>query len=156
MNISYRALTFAALTIVMWGLWGFFGKLALDKRMTPIAMFLVETVTSAILAIPVFLMLASRYERTAPMLNVWGVLSGAALAVGLLFYYAALEQAQVSIVVPLTATYPVVAALLGFALLGERPTTTQVAAIVLIVIGVVLLLGAAPNPRSPTQSSSMM
>lgn len=71
------------------------------------------------------------------MLNAFGALSGAALAVGLLFYYVALEVGQ----------------LLSFALLGERPTLTQVAGIVLIVIGVVMLLGPAPAQTSPSQSS---
>jgi uncharacterized membrane protein len=48
----------------------------------------------------------------------------------------------VSIIVPLTATYPVVAALLGVAILGERPSLSQWIGIILIIMGAVLLLSS--------------
>ena len=42
--------------------------------------------------------------------NVFGVASGAGLALGLFCYYFALETSHASILVPLTATYPAVSA----------------------------------------------
>src|SRR4030095_696736 len=142
MSIAPHLLFFSGLTIVMWGLWGFLGKLALERGMGPTLMFLAESATSAVLAIPVLLVLLNTHQDQSARssLNAFGVLSGAALAVGLLFYYLALQRGQVSIVVPLTATYPVVSALLGVAVLGERPSLSQVFGIVLIIVGIVLLL----------------
>ena len=139
--VMNRSLLFIFITILMWGVWGFFGKLALEKRMAPANVFLAEVITSAVLAVPLFVF--AFYRRSGPPLtsaNIYGFLSGAALAVGLFFYYLALENTQASVVVPLTASYPVVAALLSFALLGERPSIAQWAGIVLIVLGGGLLL----------------
>jgi transporter family protein len=142
MNADNRPLVFSLLTILMWGLWGFFGKLALERRMAPTAVFLAEALVGAFIAVPLFLFVAQR--QGAPSLpntlNVYGILSGATLAVGLLFYYLALEGANVSVVVPLTATYPVVAVLLGYAFLGERPSALQLAGVILVVAGAALLL----------------
>jgi transporter family protein len=134
----------------MWGLWGFFGKLALEKKMAPISILFAETLISALIAFPIFLTMAIR--ANAPTLqssfNVYGVLSGFGLAVGLLFYYFALSEARVAIVVPLTATYPIVAVLLSYALLGERPSFAQWVGVILVVIGVALLLsGSASESR---------
>ena len=140
MNSDHRVLALSALTIVMWGLWGFFGKLALERKMAPAAVFLAETLVSVALAVPLFLLLVYRQEARPSSVNVFGILSGAALALGLLFYYLALEGGRMSVVVPLTATYPVVAALLGVAALGERPTASQWLGVVLVVAGVLLLL----------------
>jgi transporter family protein len=142
MNAENRPLLFSLLTILMWGLWGFFGKLALERRMAPTAVFLAETVVSALIAVPLFLVLLQRQDAPPlhAALNVYGIASGVALAVGLLFYYLALEGAGVSVVVPLTATYPVVAVLLGYAALGERPSPAQWLGVALVVAGAVLLL----------------
>lgn len=135
----------------MWGLWGFFGKLALEKRMPPTTVFLAETVVSALIAI--FLLFAVVQRQDGQLLfstiNVYGILSGVALAVGLLFYYFALEDAKVTVIVPLTATYPVVAVLLAFVLLRERPRPLQWVGVVLVVAGVALLLSGPSKTPEP-------
>lgn len=140
MNSDHRVLLLSGLTIVMWGLWGFFGKLALERKMAPTAVFLAETLVSVALAVPIFLLLVYRQGAPPSSVNLFGILSGAALALGLLFYYLALESGRISVVVPLTASYPVVAALLGVVVLGERPSLTQWLGVALVVAGVVLLL----------------
>ena len=127
----------------MWGLWGFFGKLALEKRMAPTTLFLAESLVSALIAVFLFFAVVQRHEAQPSLystVNVYGILSGAALAVGLLFYYFALEGANVSFVVPITATYPIVAVLLGYVLLRERPSPLQWIGVILVVAGTALLM----------------
>jgi hypothetical protein len=51
MSIDYRLLLFAGLTILLWGFWGFFAKLALEKNMAPTSVFLAEVLTSAVCAV---------------------------------------------------------------------------------------------------------
>lgn len=135
----------------MWGLWGFFGKLALEKRMPPTTVFLAETVISALIAIFLLFAIVQRQdgESLFSTINVYGILSGVALAVGLLFYYFALEGARVTVIVPLTATYPVVAVLLAFVLLRERPQPLQWVGIILVVAGVALLLSGPSKTPEP-------
>jgi uncharacterized membrane protein len=75
--------------------------------------------------------------------NWYGFLSGAALAGGIGFYYVALRGERLSIVVPLTAVYPLVAILLGMLFLGERLSPLQWAGIGLTTAGVMLLVAEA-------------
>jgi bacterial/archaeal transporter family protein len=143
MSTDTRAVFFSSLTIGLWGLWSFWGKMALERKMAPPAIFLVETLMTTALAIPVFVALVYWQKSVLFSFNRYGVLSGAALAFGVLCYYFALAEGRVSIIVPLTATYPVVAALLGYALLGERPSRAQWAGILLIIMGAALLLSSS-------------
>lgn len=135
----------------MWGFWGFFGKLALDRKMSPVTIFLGEILISAIIAVPVLLIfLRNQHSDAHPLSwNVFGLASGAGLALGLLFYYLALNKGQVSLVVPLTATYPVVSVLLGYAILGERPSVAQWIGVVMVIVGVLLLLSGPVARVSP-------
>lgn len=156
MSSPGRQLFFCALTIVCWGLWGFFGKLALEKKMAPGTIFLGEVFISCLCAIPVAAILVR--NGAAPFSysswNLPGLLSGLGLAVGLLSYYFALEDADIAVVVPLTATYPLISVVLGYAILGERPSAMQCCGIALVVLGAALLLAGQPSkPTSELRSS---
>lgn len=146
---------FAALTILMWGFWGFFGKLALERGMSPIAIFLGEVVVGVLCSlILVVLFLPTGNSLRYNSWNVFGLASGAGLAFGLVFYYLALNEGQATLVVPITATYPVVSVLLSFAILGERPRLIQWIGIFLVILGVVLLLSAPLTKAQHKQETS--
>jgi len=149
MNTDNRLLIFSALTILMWGLWGFFGKLALERKMPPTTIFLAEVFISAACAGPVLFVLLREQGGAAltSSWNVFGLISGAGLAFGLLFYYFALKDGRASTVVPLTSTYPVISALLSYAALGERPSLLQWLGVGLVVAGVALLLSGPVSAK---------
>jgi bacterial/archaeal transporter family protein len=148
MTIDSRSLWLSVATVVLWGLWGFFGKLALERRMLPATIFIWEVLISAVCAIGVVLFVWVRQvDRSAHAAwNVFGVLSGTGLALGLLCYYLALQGSNASFVVPFTATYPAVAVLLSYAVLGERPSAAQWVGIVLVIVGAALLLSGPASP----------
>jgi transporter family protein len=131
-----------ASVIVLWGLWGFFGKVGLARRMPPLSMFFAEVTVGFLIGAALLLFLASRGQRLPweQSWNAFGVLSGAGLAVGLLLYYLALERAWASVVIPVTATYPIVSVLLSVVFLAERLTWAQSLGLGLIAVGLVLLL----------------
>ena len=143
--MDYRLGLLAGCTIILWGLWGFFGKLALQNGMAPTTMFLAEVLTSTICTVPLVVVLLRNHSLSQwpPSWNVFGVLSGAGLALGLLCYYVALEKTQASLLVPLTAVYPVVSVLLSYAVLHERLSLLQWVGVVLVVGGAMLLLSPA-------------
>jgi transporter family protein len=153
MSIDYRLLLFAGLTILLWGFWGFFGKLALEKNMAPTSVFLAEVFISAVCAVPVLLILWRKHEVASlyTSWNVFGLASGAGLALGLFCYYFALEKSQASILVPLTAMYPAVSVLLSYALLHERPHVSQWVGIIFVIVGAILLLSGPTANTSPEQ-----
>ena len=151
--MDYRALLLAGLTILLWGCWGFFGKLALDKHMAPTSVFLAEVCTSAVCAVPVLVLLWRQHEVASltPSWNVFGVASGAGLALGLFCYYFALETSHASILVPLTAIYPAVSVVLSYAFLHERPQVFQWVGILFVIVGAILLLTGPPATRTPEE-----
>src|ERR1700749_2201562 len=116
MNDNRMVFALAGATIFLWGLWGLFGKLALDHGMPPLSIFIVEVIASlAIVLLVIFV--RQGVKHTVDVWNWGGVVSGLALALGLLAYYLALSRGQASIIVPLTASYPAVAAILSFVFL---------------------------------------
>jgi transporter family protein len=136
------ALLFPVLAVLSWGLWGFFGKLALDRAMPASSVFLAGGIVGAV-AVAALLLQVHRTGGLMPWdapFNIWGFLAGACLVVGSLCFYLALATGQAVVVVPATATYPVVTVLLSMAVLGERPTLLQWLGIALVVLGGLLLL----------------
>src|SRR5262245_26447479 len=155
MTTDHRVLLLAGSTILLWGFWGFFGKVALEKNMAPRKVCLAEVFTSAVCAVAVVLIFSYRklpVSASSTSWNVYGVASGVGLALGLLCYYVALERSPASILVPLTATYPAVSAVLSYAFLDERPNMSQWAGVVLVVIGTILLLSGPTATVTPETS----
>lgn len=155
MNNNYQLILLSVLAIFMWGLWGFFGKLALERGMTPTMIFLSEVFVSAICAIPILFIILRKKDISLPHVswNVFGLISGIGLALGLLFYYLALEKGQVSIVVPLTAIYPIIPVFLGYLILNEKPSFSQWVGVILIITGAVLLLSGPLNEVSQIKNN---
>lgn len=136
------ALAYIFITIFLWGMWGFFGKLALEKGMKPISVFFFEAIFGLILGVTVSLIYLKIGEGVEVFSNwnLYGVLSGFALALGLFTYYLALGQESIHLVVPLTAIYPLIAVMLGIIFLGEVITIKEIIAISMLIIGTLLLL----------------
>lgn len=76
----------------------------------------------------------------SPRASIFLVLSGIATGMSWIAYFRALTLGDVSRVAPIDKLGFVLAALLGFAVLGERPTWPLCAGIALIAAGVLLTL----------------
>ncbi|MBI4343771.1 MAG: EamA family transporter [Candidatus Omnitrophica bacterium] len=79
--------------------------------------------------------------RQAP-LGALALLAGGGLLasfIGQLVFYRALKVGAISQVTPVAGAYPLVAALLGWTLLGESITPLRVLGVICVVLGVVLL-----------------
>lgn len=143
------AIIFCAFTVLLWGFWGFFGKLALDRGMLPLPVLGIESVTSVICVIAVLAVARGGVlggglgSVSYAHFNIFGVLSGVSLAIGLLFYYFALDRGSTSMTVGLTSTYPIVATMLSVVFLKERLAAAQWVGLVLIIAGIFLLVGRA-------------
>ncbi|NBC28278.1 MAG: EamA family transporter [Bacteroidetes bacterium] len=142
MTVDRVAVLYILTTVILWGLWGFFGKLALIKGMRPMSVYMAEACFGLMLGIVVITIYSTFLEESGlhKNWNIYGVLSGFALALGLLTYYMALEGEQVHIVIPLTAIYPVVAVVFGVIFLQEVIHLKEIFAITLIISGTLILL----------------
>lgn len=142
MNDDIQVILFSGLAISMWGLWGFWGKMALAKGMTPLSLFLLEILPGALCGVGVLItcIYCLSYNNSCMVWNNYGLLSGVGLNFGLIFYYMALSKGQASLVVSLTAIYPLVSVLLGFTILHEKLTPLQWGGVVLVIIGTICIV----------------
>jgi transporter family protein len=146
------ALFGCAMAIIFWGAASIFDKLAV-KGIDPFSAVLVRMffVTAAVLVF------CAATGRIRPILEfaprTYLYLMGSGLAGGLigqLGYFVAIKHAPVTQVVPITATYPVVAFVLAVLFLREQPTLPKAAGLLLVVCGL-LLLSSSRNHDAATQ-----
>jgi transporter family protein len=70
---------------------------------------------------------------------IFAVLGGLTGTLGVLFFIIALGKGKVSVIVPLTALYPIITITLGFLILKESITLTQGVGVIFALIAVLLL-----------------
>jgi len=138
---DWRALAIGA--ALLWGIWGFFAKIAavrLDWRTA--LLFVVSTHFTIILCATV---------RKANMTFSWShaaaVAAGVCGGIGAIMMYRALEQADAGVVIAVSAQYVLVTALLSWALLGESLDLRKISGLVLAILAIILLTWESPTSR---------
>lgn len=138
--------------IVVWGLWSFFNKLAADGlQARPAVIWSCIFTTLANVVMVAWLLHAGtpvKWERGV----AFSFLGSATASVGFLIWMTALEGANASLVVPLTALYPAVTVVLLVTLRGERVSLVNLGGILLALAAVFMICyqpkaaaeGAAP------------
>jgi transporter family protein len=126
-------------TLLCWGLWGFLGKLG-GRTLVPGHLLLV-TYTGMVLIFPlVVLLFGTGFRIDGGAADQWYALAaGLVCGLGFPLFYLALRGGEVSRVVVITATYPVVTALLAAWLLSEPLTARTALGTALAVTGIILL-----------------
>jgi|KBSMisStaDraftv2_1062788.scaffolds.fasta_scaffold462562_2 transporter family protein len=128
---------YAALTVLTWGLWGVFSKLAANYA-KPRQALLFQTVGVLAFAAVVVVLEKFKVEWNAAGFS-WAALGGFFAFIGFLTFFAALDKGDTSTVVTLSALYPMVTILISIAFLHERLTQRQGVGIVLALIASALL-----------------
>jgi bacterial/archaeal transporter family protein len=128
---------YALTTVLVWGIWGVFSKLA-SAHSRPRQMLLFQCVGVMAFALVVLLLEKFRIEASLAGFS-WSFAAGFFTFIGFLTFFAALEHGKASTVVTLSALYPVVTILLSILFLHEKLTVRQVAGIVFALIASVLL-----------------
>ncbi|WP_022854332.1 EamA family transporter [Thermodesulfatator atlanticus] len=130
------------LTICFWGSAPLLEKLAL-KGMSPLFALTMRTGFAAIILV-VATSLTGEYREISQLDSktiiaacLSGILAG---VLGMFTYFSLLKIGQASKIVPLTATYPLVTALLAYLFLGEKVSLMRLCGIILTVSGLIVLL----------------
>ena len=141
MEISVKVFWLAMLTAVFWGLAPVFDKLGLGKA-TPLAALSIRTIT-VVIGLGIFLLASGGWRELHTLdtrSTVYLMLGGLAAGfIGQLVYYHALKLGEVVRVVPLAATYPLIAALLAIIFIKEPFTPGKIIGVILIVLGVLAI-----------------
>jgi uncharacterized membrane protein len=126
----------ALLSTFWWGLWAFLVKLA-SAQLDP---FQMQVLFVAGMTPLIALVLArSRLSVQTDRLGVlYGVLNGVLATLGMLAFYAAMEQGKASVVGPVTALFPVVTVAGSMLILNERLNAVQGTGVCLAIAAIVL------------------
>jgi len=127
------------LAMVTFGAWGFFPKLAVNY-ISPQSAVIYQVLGGLLVGIVGLAMVNFRPE-THPMGMLFAFLTGVTGVLGTFFYYAAAGRGQISIVVSLTALYPLVTIFLAFVFLNETLVLKQIVGLCFAVAAIVLLAG---------------
>lgn len=126
----------AIIAFFLFGLWGFFPKLS-TNYIHPKSALVYEVIGG--IAIGLFLLFLLRFRPEFQIRGVlFAVLTGMAGTLGVLFFLFAVSQGKASIVVTMTALYPLLTILLAYFILQEPISIKQGTGMVLAVIAMVL------------------
>lgn len=134
-----RAISFALVTMLAWGGWAIFAKLATESLL-PETVTVISYSAGTLVAIGY---VASQNFTMDPFqrASVFAVLAGVFSAVGAIALYAGLKRGSASIVTTISALYFVVAAILGIVLFGESLGLREAVGIGFGILAIVLLVG---------------
>lgn len=127
------------ITLVCWGLWAFFPKLAQKQLGDATSAIVYQYAGSLLLIVLIGLSQARVLPVWEPRGALYAVLAGVAAAIGSVFYYRALGSIDVSVASAMTALYPSVAILLGWLVLDEKLEPRQWIGVGLALVSVVLI-----------------
>lgn len=130
-------LIFALISLLLYGLWGFFPKLASNTNIDARSILVFEAIGT--LAIALVVLLAIGFKPTFNGKGfAFALLAGIAGAVGSLFFLLALSRGKASVVVTMTALYPLVVIILSTVILKEPINLKQGIGILFALAAVVM------------------
>jgi transporter family protein len=129
---------YSTLALLIWGLWAFLPKMAV-RCLEPKTAFMFEVIGGMIAGLAAFLILRPEFRGAEMRGIIPALLTGMLGYLGLLCFMYAIRTCKLSIVVPITALYPVVSLVLAMIFLREKITFVQFAGIILAVVSVVLI-----------------
>lgn len=137
-----QAFHWAILTALVWGAAPLFEKMGIAKIDPLPGLFLrIFGVLFGMMLLLIFKFDIVKEAMSARPQTILFIMMGGFLAsiVGQMFFYRALKMGEVSRMVPLAATYPVVTFILGVIFLSEKITLAKLGGVALIVSGIFLL-----------------
>ncbi len=130
-------LVYSLIALLSWGLWGFFLKLA-SNYLDWTQVYVLSGIVTLVSLVVVFFL-------GKPQIDVhsqgfaYALLAGVVNVVAVVAFFIALGVGKASIVVPLTALYPVITIIISFLILSERITPLKGVGVALALAAILLL-----------------
>lgn len=132
-------IVFSLLAFILWGIWGFLGKLAsLTLSTKQLVLF---SIMGYVIVFPVLILVGMRNISFSWANKGFAIslLAGLISSCAYVCYYIAISKGEASRIVTITALYPIITCILSFVFLHEQITVTKMAGILCAVSGIVLL-----------------
>lgn len=129
-------LTTAFIAFLLFGLWGFFPKLAVNY-ISPASAIVYEVAGTIAVGLLALKLIGFRPE-VHPKGILYAVLTGVTGMLGTLFFFYSVKNGKVSVVASLTALYPLITILLAALFLREPISPRQVVAMFLALVALYL------------------
>ncbi len=123
--------------LTAWGLWAFLPKLA-SNYLNAKNILIYELVGAVTVGIVGLWLMGTRVQFD-PRGSALAVLAGAIGTVGTLFYLIATTKGRISLVVTLTALYPLVTILLSYFILKEPISTKQAIGMIFAIVAILFI-----------------
>jgi bacterial/archaeal transporter family protein len=130
---------YACMTLVAWGVWGVFSKLA-SGYTRPRQTLLFQAV--GVMAFGLVVLSMERFHvEWSPQGFGWSAAAGFVNFIGFLTFFAAIEKGKVSTVIAMSSLYPVVTIVLSVLFLQEKITSREGLGIACALLAGFLLAG---------------
>lgn len=129
----------AFLALIIYGFWGFFPKIAVTY-INPQSALIFEVAGALIVGLGV-LFYSGFQPQMHPKGVLFAILTGVAGMIGTLFYFFAASKGKISIVVSMTALYPLITIILAAIFLREPITVKQIFGVFFALIAIFLFAG---------------
>jgi len=130
---------YAGLTVLAWGVWGFFSKLA-STYARPRQTLLFQVV--GVMAVGMVVLSMERFHiEWTPQGFGWSAAAGFINFVGFLSFFAAVEKGKVSTVIAMSSLYPVITIVLSVLFLHEKISSREGLGIACALLAGFLLAG---------------
>jgi bacterial/archaeal transporter family protein len=129
----------ALVTLLAWGVWGFFSKLA-STHARPRQTLLFQV--AGVMAVGLVVLSMERFHvEWSPQGFGWSFAAGFVNFIGFLFFFSAVEKGKVSTVIAMSSLYPVVTIVLSILFLQEKISPREGLGIVFALLAGFLLAG---------------
>jgi len=138
-QIAGASTVYVVLAALFWGLSGGIGGILMADGWNPFVVSLYRGVIG-LLCVLIWLALRPRGSGLASrQLWFWSAIAGLGVAGNFAFYFVSIAQGSIAVAATLMYCAPVFVYLVSFALKLESPTTLKLAAIAVVMVGIVLL-----------------
>lgn len=142
MQFSRERAFILAVATIAFGLSAVLRKLAID-RIPPLQYQALSSIVYA-LTVPIFAMLATRYEKSVTPIDstgLWWMIAATVVGLGgnVLFGYALRASNDVGMTTAISSTSPVVTMMITFLFFNERPTIQAAIGCALVVFGIAII-----------------
>lgn len=124
--------------ISLWGLWGFFSKLAVQKISLQTSLWTSISLTLIITAFLFFTNQLVPFKKDFSGI-AFAVLAGIFSALGSILFYILLGKKPVGLLIAITALYPLITILLATMFLKESLTLTKIVGLIFAIIALFIL-----------------